>query len=76
MRVVFQVRLCVLLGLQLAANADKLELNILDGEYWWAGRSSQGHMTPYDVSTKVTHDRYQSLGTELRKLIFRGAQIC
>ncbi|MFC1762330.1 glycoside hydrolase family 31 protein [Planctomycetota bacterium] len=56
MKLVSYTVLCLLLGLQLCASADKLELNMLEGEYWWAGLSSQGHMMPYDASTKVTHD--------------------
>jgi alpha-glucosidase (family GH31 glycosyl hydrolase) len=40
----------------MSASANKLELNMLEGEYWWAGLSSRGYMTPYDASTKVTHD--------------------
>lgn len=41
---------------QLSAMADKLELKIQDGEYWWAGLSSKGHETPYDASSKVSYD--------------------
>jgi alpha-glucosidase (family GH31 glycosyl hydrolase) len=56
MNIVIHVSLCLLLGLQMSASADRLELNMLEGEYWWAGLSSRGHMTPYDASTKVSYD--------------------
>lgn len=45
-------------GVQFSAFADKLELKVLDGEYWWAGLSSKGHETPYDASSKVSYDLY------------------
>ncbi len=50
------VGLMLMVGLQLSAMADKLELKILDGEYWWAGLSSKGHETPYDSSSSVSYD--------------------
>ena len=36
----------------------RVELKMLDGEFWWAGLSSKGYETPYDASTKVAHDLY------------------
>ncbi len=36
--------------------ADSLSVEILDGEYWWGGLSSQGSKTPYDAQSNVTHD--------------------
>ena len=35
---------------------DSLSVDILTGEYWWAGLSSVGHNTPYDAQSDVTHD--------------------
>lgn len=46
----------ILLGVFFSAAADQLEWNILDGEYWWAGLSSRGYQTPYDATSKATHD--------------------
>ncbi|WP_149275098.1 glycoside hydrolase family 31 protein [Pareuzebyella sediminis] len=37
-------------------NADSLSVEILNGEYWWAGLSSEGHNTPYDAQSTATHD--------------------
>ena len=53
---IFKTCLVMMAGLQLSAMADKLELKIQDGEYWWAGLSSRGYETPYDATSKVTHD--------------------
>jgi alpha-glucosidase (family GH31 glycosyl hydrolase) len=39
-----------------AQQADSLQLEILAGEYWWGGLSSQGHKMPYDASSKISHD--------------------
>jgi alpha-glucosidase len=36
--------------------ADSLSLEIIEGEYWWGGLSSQGFNMPYDISTKATYD--------------------
>ena len=36
----------------------RVELKMLDGEFWWAGLSSKGYETPYDASSKVAHDLY------------------
>ena len=46
----------ILLGVFFSAAADQLEWNVLDGEYWWAGLSSRGYQTPYDATSKATHD--------------------
>ena len=48
--------LIVLAGFFFSAQADELELTILDSEYWWAGLSSKGHEMPYDQSSKVVYD--------------------
>ncbi|VGO14892.1 Alpha-xylosidase [Pontiella desulfatans] len=50
--------LTLMAGLQLSAMADKLELKMLPGEYWWAGLSSKGHETPYDATSKVSYELY------------------
>ena len=46
----------VLAGFFFSAQADELELTILDSEYWWAGLSSKGYEMPYDQSSKVVYD--------------------
>ena len=43
----------VLASFFFSAQADELELTILDSEYWWAGLSSKGYEMPYDQSSKV-----------------------
>lgn len=44
-------------GLHFSAKADKLELNIQEGEYWWAGLSAKGYEMPYDDATsQVSYD--------------------
>jgi len=42
----------------LAQNTKRLELVINPGEYWWAGISSIGHQTPYDVTTVFSFDMW------------------
>jgi len=37
-------------------NADTLDIDIAKGEHWWGGLSTEGHNTPYDSHSKVTHD--------------------
>lgn len=36
--------------------ADTLKIDIINGEYWWAGLSTEGHNTPYDNNSKATFD--------------------
>ncbi len=36
--------------------SDSLKLEVIEGEYWWGGLSSQGHKMPYDSNTKVSND--------------------
>ncbi len=49
----------LLLSFQAIAQNDKnLELVIKPGEYWWAGISSLGHQTPYDVNTVFSIDMW------------------
>ncbi|MER3373103.1 MAG: glycoside hydrolase family 31 protein [Allomuricauda sp.] len=35
---------------------DRIDLEIIEGEYWWGGLSTEGHNTPYDATSKVKHD--------------------
>lgn len=56
MKNIIQKSLLILLTIPMTAQADELELKILDGEYWWGGLSSVGYETPYDSSAKATHD--------------------
>ncbi len=39
-----------------AQKSGKIELKIIDGEYWWGGLSSIGHQTPYNSTSVATHD--------------------
>jgi alpha-glucosidase (family GH31 glycosyl hydrolase) len=48
----------ILLAIPLAVQADQLELQMLDGEYWWGGLSSVGYQTPYDSLAKASHDMW------------------
>lgn len=48
----------VILTLPFAVQAAELELQILDGEYWWGGLSSVGHETPYDSSSAISHNMW------------------
>jgi hypothetical protein len=48
----------VILTLPYAVQAAELELQILDGEYWWGGLSSVGHETPYDSSSAISHNMW------------------
>ncbi|MGJ8725721.1 MAG: glycoside hydrolase family 31 protein [Roseibacillus sp.] len=52
-------KLLPLLGiLSLSAQADVLELQMLESEFWWGGLSAVGYETPYDSSAQVTHDMW------------------
>ncbi|WP_262249785.1 glycoside hydrolase family 31 protein [Parapedobacter soli] len=47
----------VLLAIQLfAQEADRVDLQILEDEYWWGGLSSLGHQTPYDTESVTVQD--------------------
>ena len=35
---------------------DTLNIDIIQGEYWWAGLSTEGHNTPYDINSNVSYD--------------------
>lgn len=49
--------LILILGFNiLAQNAQKVNLIIEPGEYWWAGISSLGHQTPYNENTVFSMD--------------------
>ncbi|RAJ12341.1 glycoside hydrolase family 31 protein [Arenibacter echinorum] len=37
-------------------NKEKVEIVILQDEYWWGGLSAIGHNTPYDSVTNESHD--------------------
>ena len=53
-----------------AQKPDSLQLEILDGEYWWGGLSSQGHKMPYDANSKVTHDLWgDNAGNQAQPLL-------
>jgi len=39
-----------------AQKGDKIELEVIAGEYWWGGLSSIGHQTPYNSTSVATHD--------------------
>ena len=39
-------------------NGDTLDLDIIKGEYWWGGLSTEGHNTPYDADSEVSHDQW------------------
>ena len=39
-----------------AQKGDTLDLDIMKGEYWWGGLSTEGHNTPYDANSIVSHD--------------------
>ncbi len=39
-------------------NGDTLDLDIMEGEYWWGGLSTEGPNTPYDANSEVSHDQW------------------
>ncbi len=47
-----------LVGLIGKTSAEQVKLQVLEGEFWWGGLSSKGHQTPYDATSKATHDLY------------------
>ncbi len=53
---IIHTTITILLALHLTAIADQVELEIQNDEYWWGGLSSRGYETPYDSSSKATHD--------------------
>lgn len=36
--------------------SDRLELEIIEDEYWWGGLSAEGYNTPYGMESNVSHD--------------------
>jgi alpha-glucosidase (family GH31 glycosyl hydrolase) len=57
MKVVTFAIVCFLVLVQgVAMAADRIELTLLDGEFWWGGLSSLGHEMPYDATSTVSHD--------------------
>jgi alpha-glucosidase len=49
--------LLVLISINVSSQEiDSLSIEILKGEYWWGGLSTEGHNTPYDSNSNVTHD--------------------
>jgi len=53
----YMLFLILILGFNiLAQNAQKVNLIIEPGEYWWAGISSLGHQTPYNENTVFSMD--------------------
>jgi alpha-glucosidase len=55
-KIIIQV-LIVLISINVSSQEiDSLSIEILKGEYWWGGLSTEGHNTPYDTNSNVTHD--------------------
>ena len=54
------IQLFILFFLSLTCYSQEIKseitINILEGEYWWAGISSRGYEMPYDDSSVVTYD--------------------
>lgn len=65
-----QKSLFIFLAIPFAVHAAELELQMLDGEYWWGGLSSVGHETPYDSSAKISHDLWgDNAGNQAQPLL-------
>ncbi|MBU2945741.1 glycoside hydrolase family 31 protein [Zobellia uliginosa] len=45
-----------------AQSSKKIELEILNNEYWWTGLSSLGHEMPYDKNSELTFDLWGDNG--------------
>lgn len=51
-------------------NQNVIELEILPGEYWWAGISSLGHQTPYNDKSKSMVDMWgDNFGNQAQPLL-------
>lgn len=58
MKISFKKLLILLSTLPFNLSADLLELQMLDGEYWWGGLSSVGYETPYNSTSNVNHEMW------------------
>ena len=60
----------LLLAFCVASNAARVELQVLQGEYWWAGLSTIGHTMPYDAGSSASYDMYgDNLGNQAQPLL-------
>jgi len=51
-------------------NKEKVEIVILQDEYWWGGLSAIGHNTPYDLKTIESHDLWgDNAGNQAQPLL-------
>jgi alpha-glucosidase (family GH31 glycosyl hydrolase) len=58
---------CVMISAQ---NKNKVELTIPQGEFWWAGITSEGHKMPYDQTTETTFDMWgDNYGNQAQPLL-------
>jgi alpha-glucosidase (family GH31 glycosyl hydrolase) len=58
MKIYLKAGFMILALSHLSAVAEKVELKLMDNEYWWAGLSARGHEMPYDVSSNVAYDMW------------------
>ena len=62
--------LLTIFSLPIVQLANRLELSVMDNEYWWGGLSTVGHEMPYDASSHVSHDMYgNNLGNQAQPLL-------
>jgi alpha-glucosidase (family GH31 glycosyl hydrolase) len=66
----FAIVSLVVVGMQLTAAAEQLQLKIEAGEHWWGGLSAKGHETPYDSTSKVEYDLWgDNFGNQAQPLL-------
>ncbi|MFH4964768.1 glycoside hydrolase family 31 protein [Gaetbulibacter sp. M235] len=50
--------------------ADSLIIEIIKGEYWWGGLSTEGYNTPYDSKSNVAHDLWgNNVGNQAQPIL-------
>lgn len=59
-----------LAGIVHATGAAELELDMLEGEFWWGGLSARGYEMPYDHDSVVSYDMYgANFGNQAQPLL-------
>jgi len=69
-RIIFALLLVANSSFLVAQNTQKIELTIAQGEFWWAGITSQGYQMPYDQTSVASVDMFgNNAGNQAQPLL-------